>query len=241
MSAAVLNVLCAGAAQGLLKAVQHEFGRRTGAAVAARFGAVGAMKEALLAGEPCDVMIVTAAMVDALCASDHLLCGTRAALGSVPTGVAVRSGEPVPEVSTAAGLRAALLAAAAIHFPDPVRATAGIHFDGVMRKLGVHDELQPRFRTFDNGAAAMRHLAASTAPHAIGCTQVSEILYTPGVALAGPLPPGLELSTVYTAAVARQSTQPALAAALVALLAGDGSRALRREAGFQLDDAGRSA
>ena len=54
-----LNVLCAGAAQGLVKALQARFLADTGAAVQARFGAVGAMKEALLAGEPCDVFIVT--------------------------------------------------------------------------------------------------------------------------------------------------------------------------------------
>ena len=35
---------------------------------------------------------------------------------------------------------------------------AGIHFVGVMRALGVHDALQPRFRTAPNGATAMREL-----------------------------------------------------------------------------------
>src|SRR3954451_25200080 len=58
-----MNILCAGAAQGLVRALQGVFLELTGAKVEGRFGAVGAMKEALLAAEPCDVMIVTAAMV----------------------------------------------------------------------------------------------------------------------------------------------------------------------------------
>ena len=49
-------------------------------------------------------------------------------IGTVLTAVAVRSGDPVPDVGNAAGLRAALLAADAIYFPDPKLATAGIHF-----------------------------------------------------------------------------------------------------------------
>ena len=47
-----LNLLCAGAAQGLVKALQAQFLDTQGAVVQGRFGAVGAMKEALLAGEP---------------------------------------------------------------------------------------------------------------------------------------------------------------------------------------------
>jgi molybdate transport system substrate-binding protein len=227
-----LNFLCAGAAQGLVKSLQDRFGAATGATLQGRFGAVGAMKEALLAGEPCDVMVVTAAMIDTLCADGQLDAASRAPLGRVLTGIAVRDGTPKPGVETPAALKAALLAADTIYFPDPVRATAGIHFANVMRELGVHDELQPRFRTFPAGAIAMRELAASTSPNPIGCTQVTEINYTPGVQLVGALPPAFELATVYTAAVATHAADPALAARFVALLSGAESQALRRDGGF---------
>src|SRR3954471_13401751 len=105
----VVRFLCAGAAQGLVKALEGPFAARTGARLDGRFGAVGAMKEALLGGAPCDVMVVTDAMVDALCADGRLRADRRAPLGRVRTGVAVRSGSPLPDVSTAAGLKAALL------------------------------------------------------------------------------------------------------------------------------------
>ena len=167
MSAMVLNFLSAGAAQGLVEALRPQFEAETGATLQGRFGAVGAMKEALLAGEPCDVFIVTAAMVDALVAAGSLRAGTPAALGTVRTGVAVPAGERRIDVSTPEALKAALQAAEAIYFPDPVRATAGVHFASVMRQLGIHDALAARFRTFPNGAAAMHALAASRAPRQI--------------------------------------------------------------------------
>ena len=235
-----LHLLCAGAAQGLVKALQERFTQSTGAAIEARFGAVGAMKEALLAGDACDVFIVTQTMIDTLCAEGLLRSDTRSALGRVRTGVAVKRGDALPDVATPAALKAALLAADAIYFPDPVRATAGIHFAKVMQELGVHDELQPRFRTFPNGATAMREMAAGSDRHAIGCTQVTEINYTEGVQLVAPLPVEFELGTIYSAAVtsrtmndAAQATQANLAAQFIALLTSDGAEPLRAAGGFE--------
>lgn len=228
-----LNLLCAGAAQGLVKALQGRFSDDTGAVLQGRFGAVGAMKEALLAGEPCDLMIVTAAIVDALCAQGLLLPDSRAALGRVRTGIAVPAGRPLPDITTPDELKMALQAAETIHFPDPQRATAGIHFDRVMQQLGIRDSLQARFRTHPNGATAMRELAADGSPGAIGCTQVSEILYTPGVRLVGVLPRQFELATVYTAALGARAAQPELAQRFIALLTGADSQALRTAGGFE--------
>ncbi|MEO7336391.1 MAG: substrate-binding domain-containing protein [Caldimonas sp.] len=237
-AALTLHFLCAGAAQGLVKALEARFRTEAGANLEGRYGAVGAMKEALLAGEPCDVMIVTAAMIDALAVEGRLDGASAAALGRVRTGVAVRDGDAVPAVDTPDGLRAALLAADRIYFPDPVRATAGIHFAAVLKRLGVHDELAGRFATFPNGATAMRELGRSTDAAPIGCTQVTEINYTEGVRLAGALPTEFELATVYTAAASKTAGDPALAARFVALLTGAASRPLRLEGGFEFEASG---
>lgn len=231
---APLYLLCAGAAQGLVKALQDRFSADTGARLEARFGAVGALKEALLAGVPCDVMVATDAMVESLAASGALRGPTRKPLGRVRTGIAVRSGQPRPDVASAAALKAALLAADAVFCPDPERATAGIHFANVLRELGVFETLSPRLRTFPNGATAMRELAASRSPNPIGCTQLSEILYTPGVEAVAALPSRFELATVYSAVVGAHAGDADTAARLIELLAGPTSRALREAGGFEV-------
>ncbi len=230
---AKLHVLCAGAAQGLVKALAPRLLAEADAEIEGRFGAVGAMQEALLAGEPCDLMIVTEKMIGELVASGALRGDSTAPLGRVRTGVAVRHGSPRPDVSTPEALKAALRAADAIYFPDAVKSTAGIHFANVMRQLGIHDELQPRFRTFPNGATAMRELAANDAPGVIGCTQVTEINYTAGVELVAPLPARFELATVYTAAVSAQAVEPALAARFIAMLTGVDAKSVRAAGGFE--------
>ena len=67
----------------------------------------------------------------------------------------------------------------------------------------------------------------------IGCTQVTEILYTPGVQLTGLLPAEFELATVYTAALCSRAMQPEPASQFIALMAGAHAAKLRAEGGFE--------
>jgi molybdate transport system substrate-binding protein len=79
----------------------------------------------------------------------------------------------------------------------------------------------------------MRALAASKSRRPLGCTQVTEIIATPGIVLAAPLPPpGCDLATVYSCAIAAKAGAPVEAAAFMAMLSGDPGRDSRRQLGF---------
>jgi molybdate transport system substrate-binding protein len=229
-----LYILSGGAAQSVVKGLAADFRAATGYELSCSFSAVGAMKAKLLAGAPADLVILTRALVAELAASGHLAADSCADLGRVRTGVAVRSGEALPDIADAGGLRRALLAAEGIYFPDPQKATAGIHFAGVLERLGIRGEVEPRLRTYPNGATAMHELAQARGARLIGCTQVTEINNTPGVALAGLLPGEFELATVYSAGVCTSAPSAEAARRFVALLSGAASRALRAKAGFEL-------
>ena len=232
--AAELHVLCAGAVKGLVLAVQGDFEAASGAAPSSpRFGAVGAMRDSLRAGTPCDVFVATEAMVAALQASGELDAGSARAIGRVPTAIAVAAAAPRPAIADAESLKAALLAASAIYFPDATQSTAGAHVAAMLERLGVSAALASRLRMFANGATAMRELAASGDPAALGCTQATEIRYTPGLALVGALPPPFALATVYSAAVAASASDREGALTLIERLAGDASAALRAAGGFE--------
>jgi molybdate transport system substrate-binding protein len=78
----------------------------------------------------------------------------------------------------------------------------------------------------------MRHLAESDAVRPIGCTQSTEIISTKGVVLSGALPPGCELSTMYTAGVTTAAANARQAQSLIELLIGADQRKWRERAGF---------
>lgn len=227
-----LRLLSGGAAQGLVEATRAEFAAATGAAIDGTFGAVGAMRARLVDGDAADVVILTRALIDALANEGRVTAGSARDIGAVATAIAARAGDPAPAAGDAASLRAALLAADAIHFPDPEQATAGIHFAKVLRDLGIWDAVGDRLRPAPNGATAMRALAADSGRAPIGCTQVTEILATPGLALVAPLPPGCDLATIYTAAIGAASKSPDLAARLIAALTDEARRERRRRLGF---------
>jgi molybdate transport system substrate-binding protein len=228
-----LHILSGGAAFGLVSKLEAKFKDSSGCTLAGTYSAVGVMRDQLLAGAPCDVVILSAALIAQLEASGHVAAGSARALGKVRTGIAVKAGSPQPKVGTPGELKAALLAASGIYFPDPIKATAGIHFMNVMKQLGIDSQVASRLRPYPNGATAMAEMAKSAEPGVIGCTQVTEISYTAGVNLIAVLPKEFELATVYTAAVSSKAGNPAQAAALVALLSSSDAAALRLAGGFE--------
>jgi molybdate transport system substrate-binding protein len=233
LSMNTLHLLSGGAAQALVTSLQERFLAQRGCTIEPTFGAVGLMKDKLLAGAPCDVLILTDVLMSQLTASGEVRAGTAQALGVVKTGIAVKSGEARPAVSTRDELKAALQAASGIYFPDAFKSTAGIHFMSVLKQLGLDQELADRLRTYPNGAAAMTAMAKSTEKGLIGCTQDTEILYIEGVDLIADLPKEFELGTLYTAAICTGATEPQAAAELIGLLAGSEAAGLRLECGFE--------
>jgi molybdate transport system substrate-binding protein len=227
-----LSILSGGAAQGLVGSLTPKFKALTGFDIAGEFGAVGTMADKLRNGTATDIVILTSAIVTKLAGQNLVVSASISDIGLVETALAVRAGDPKVSIRDAAGLRDTLLAADAIFVPDTKASTAGIHVATVLQQLGIADEVATRLMIFPNGATAMRQLAVSEARRPIGCTQSTEIIGTAGVVLSGPLPPGCELATMYTAAVTTRAASAQEAQRLIDLLTAADQYELRSRAGF---------
>ncbi|WP_427183852.1 molybdate ABC transporter substrate-binding protein [Bordetella bronchialis] len=227
-----LTLFSGGAAKAVVTGLQAEFEQRHGGTLDASFGAVGTMRDKLLAGAACDVIVLSDALIKELEKQGHVVAGSARPLGRVETGVAVRTGTSPVAVGDGAALKATLAAARGLYVPHLTQSTAGQHIANVLRRLGLAETLADRIHEYPNGAVAMGELAKTTGDGMVGCTQVTEILYTPGVTLVGELPKEYGLSTVYTAACCAKSGDPARAMAFVEALGGPESLALRKQAGF---------
>jgi molybdate transport system substrate-binding protein len=230
----MLNLFSAGACKGLFQArfaKQLESG-----ALHAAFGAVGAMQARLLGGEACELIVLTMPMLEALAKDRWVAADTIRVIGAVGTGIAIPKNMPsVPNVRSTEVLRANLLAATSIHFPDPALATAGIHFQRVLQELGIADEVAANCHHYVNGAAAMAALGAHNPKLGelpIGCTQVSEILYTPSVQLVAELPEPLQLRTTYAVALTISGLESEDAHKILEQLTASATLPLRRAGGF---------
>jgi molybdate transport system substrate-binding protein len=214
-----LAVLSAGAAQSVVTALAAQHGID----LQAEFGPVGAMRQRLLDGAPCELIVLTRQMILGL--GNRVVAS--ADIGRVGACIAVRESDESPRVDTKDLLHKALSSADAIYLPDPAVATAGAHFKKVLDQLNISRGL----KIFPSGSAAMHALASAPEPKAIGCTQATEIMATPGAKVVAPLPAEFALSTTYGAAICRDS---APARRFFELLTGEASRDLRMKAGFEL-------
>ena len=228
----VVRLLSGGAATGLVARLAERFAADTGQEIEGDFGAVGGMRDRVVSGEQIDLVILTRAIVEQLADQGFVEAESVTDIGQVVTGVAVLEGTTAPDVSSPDALGAALGNATALYVPDTLQATAGIHVAKVVDALGLKEQLEGRIHEFPNGQTAMAEMARSGDARALGSTQITEILNTPGVVYGGPLPDPHGLSTMYTAAVSTAAAQPRDARKLIELLALKENASIRESVGF---------
>ena len=208
-----------------------EFEKKTGHKVVATFGSGLGTKRQVAAGEPFDVPVVQPPYPDVL-ASGHVVANTATPLATVAVGVAVRSGERKPDLSTPDAVKRMLLAARAIAYPNGASgAAAGVSFDETLARLGIADQMKPKITLAQGGAGAMAALAKGEVD--IGLTFISEIITEPGVELVGPLPREISTPTALVGFLSAHARAPEAAKALLAFLSSPDAAAVYRASGMQ--------
>jgi molybdate transport system substrate-binding protein len=207
------------------------FEKKTGHKVKATFGSGLGTKRQVAAGEPFDVPIVQPPYPEVL-ASGHVVAASETPLASVAVGVAVRTGQRKPDISTPDAVKRMLLAAKSISYPDPAGgAAAGVSFTETLKKLGIAEQMQPKIKLAQGGAAAMEALAKGEVE--IGLTFISEIITEPGVESVGALPREISTPTGLVGFVSAHAKAPAAARALLTYLSSPEAAVVYKARGMQ--------
>jgi len=219
---------------GIRAAVEQmipDFERATGHKVKATFGSGGGTKERVIRGEPFDVPIVQLPLAPVI-ASGHVVAASETLLATVAVGVAVRTGAPKPDISTADAVKRLLLGSKAISYPNAASgAAAGVSFNETLQKLGIADAMKPKIKIAQGGRGAMELLAKGEVD--IGLTFISEIITEPGVEVVGPLPRDVSTPTALVAFVSTHSKEPEAAQALLRYLSSAEAAAVYKKRGMQ--------
>ena len=230
-----VSVLSGGAAQGLLEALADEFKRRDGLCHRRQLWRRRRHARETAGGRP-------GRSFDPHLGHDRrsrpprspVRGGLSKDIGIVRTALAAPAGDPVPKVDTPAALARALGAATSLYFPDPQRATAGIHFAKVLAELGIGGPaLAEKAQIHANGTAAHARPGAGRRPWRAGLYPGHGNLEHAGREADGAAAGGVRLATVYTIGVSAAAPAPGPARALAALLTAPGSEGLRARLGFE--------
>jgi molybdate transport system substrate-binding protein len=186
------------------------------------------MLERIEAGDTADVAVLNAPHVDRLIDLGVLDGSTRRLFARSKIGIAVRAGEPHPDVGSVEALAQTLLAARSI--AHTVHGASGMYVPELLRRLGVAEALAGRIVTRPGGLIG-RVVAAGEADLAI--QQVSELLAVPGIEVVGLLPDAVQKTLESAAAVFSRSAQRAGAEELLRFCQGAEAADLFREKGLE--------
>jgi molybdate transport system substrate-binding protein len=228
--AADIAVVAAAAIEEPFEAVVHAFEHDTGNKVAATFGSVGAIQNRLKAGAKPDLVVLTTALAAAAEKDGTALTGSRAVVGRVEIGVAVRNGAPAPDISTADAFRRTLLAAKSVSFTDPAGGgTAAVFVAGLIDRLGVANAIKNKSLKFNTGREVIAAVVKGDAEIGIGFT--SEFVSVKEVKIVGALPKEIGFVNEYSAYIPATSAAAESAKALLDYLARPAARDVFKAAG----------
>jgi molybdate transport system substrate-binding protein len=143
----------------------------------------------------------------------------------------VRPGAPVPAIATGDDIKKAVLEAESVVFN---RASTGIYFENLLKKMGVWEQVEPKTTRYATGAEVMQH-ALKGKGREVAFGPITEILLEKehGLILVGPLPADVQNYTSYIAVPMSAGTRKDAALALVNFLGGPVGKPLFVAAGIE--------
>ncbi len=225
-----LKVLTGAGMSVPVRALAAEFGRRTGDTVKVVSDTAGGVQKRIEAGEKFDLVIGTTAVLDALTRQKRV-SAAHANLAKMVAGICAGAGMARPAMDNVGQFRAVLLAAKSIAYVDPASGgITGVFFLQQADKLGIGRQVRAKAVLKRNGTGVAAAVAGGAAQY--GVTLISEMLPNKGVT-AWPLPDDIQMSTIYTAAIASNAENAMDAGALLNDLRGPRGRDASMKAGLK--------
>ena len=179
-------------------------------------------------GEPFDFVVLAADAIEQLASSARVDPGSRTDLARSGVAIAVAAGALRPNVASEAAVRAAVLRARSIGYST---GPSGAYLVRLFERWGIADAIAPRIVLAPPGVPVGTLVARGDVE--LGFQQLSELLHLPGIDVIGPLPPEIQLLTLFSAAVCTASNRGEAAHALLAFLASPEADAVKRRHGME--------
>ena len=235
-----------------LDKILPKFQAKTGYKVKVTYGGARTTTQTVAKGDPLDVSLIVAPVTGAL-ASGAVIPSSMTLVASYLTALAVPKGAAKPDITTAAAVKKALLAAKSIGYEDPEFATAGQAPAEAIRNLGIGDQIAAKSRVCANNTIYSPNSVCfdplgKEGPRSVRTTQKGLIsgdidigmLYLSDIlpdrdkfTIVGVLPREIYTPTGIIGFISTHASDPKAAKALLQHLISADAKEIFKEAGFE--------
>jgi molybdate transport system substrate-binding protein len=223
----VVRLLSTYALQGAIARLAGQYEARAGTKIDADFGPTLSLLKRVRAGEACDVVILTREGLDELLTEGAVVAASSIDLARSYVGIAVKAGNPHPDIATEAALRKTLLGARAVAYSKV--GASGIYFAQLIERLGIAAEINAR-AIVASGFTAERLISGEAD---LAVQQISELKLVDGNEVVGPIPLALQTAAVFSAGRMATTKRIAPSDRLLKYLASPDVLPLLRESGLE--------
>jgi molybdate transport system substrate-binding protein len=223
----VIRLLSTLALKGAVERLAGQYQAAAGTRLDADYAPTVGLLKRLREGEKADVLILTREGLDELIGEGAVVAASKVDLARSYVGLAVKAGQPHPDISTEAALRKALLSARSVAYSKI--GASGIYFAELIRRLGLAAEINAR-ATVTAGFTAERLI---TGEADLAVQQISELKQVADIEVVGPIPRELQTAAVFTAGRMASSAKAAAGDALLKYLASPEVAPVLRQSGLE--------
>lgn len=179
-------------------------------------------------GEAFDLVFLASDAIDKLQAAGKVVAGSRVDIARSGVAVAVKQGDPLPDLAGEASVKQAVIAAPSIGYSTGPSGTALLK---LFERWGIFEQVKDRLVQATPGVPVASLVAQGKA--AIGFQQLSELLHVEGITIAGALPDAIQITTVFSGAVCAVSTQQDAARELLRFMSSPEAADAKRKQGME--------
>jgi molybdate transport system substrate-binding protein len=210
MTDAPLRLLSSMATRAVLRELAVRCQEATGHAVLTDAAGGVDVARRVRAGDAPDIVVLARDVIDSLIGEGHLRGGSRVDLVQSGVAVAVRAGSSRPEIGSEEALRRAVVSAATLSYST---GPSGTYLEKTFDRWGILASIRDRIVVPPPGVPVGTLVADGRA--ALGFQQLSELAALPGIEVVGPLPPVVQILTVFSGGVTARCDRPEAARAVL--------------------------
>lgn len=208
-----LKVLSGNGSRPAVIALVKQFEQATGHKVSVDFFVNPDVKKKIEAGEYFDVTVLNPPVLDELIQQGKVAGNSRAVIGRIGLGAAIKAGAPKPDISTPEGFKKTMLSINSVAYPGD--GASGIYFVNLLDRMGIGAEMKPKLRPMP-GEYNVEVVATGTVDMVV--VVASRIYGVPGVDMLGLIPKELQTWIGFATGVNPQSKHAEAARALTRFL-----------------------